>query len=134
MVYEKGKIPLLKRELVTWGTLHPHRATSSGTPIEPEATSGIWSAFGRRLQAQVYAVLYVIKDAMMASYYGTASPVHVSSLFKLARGSPPHFPSSYLLHPSESWFRPLFLVFPELVRICFKPVSRQIFNLRLASG
>jgi hypothetical protein len=93
-------------------SLYIRSTTSSGTPIEPEATSGIWSTFGRRLQAEVYAVLYVINDAMMASYHDTASPVHVSSLFKLARGSLLiSLPLIFSIHQNHgfvrcSWFSP----------------------------
>jgi hypothetical protein len=37
----QDEIPLLKREVVTWATLHPRKTTSSGTLVEPEVTSGL---------------------------------------------------------------------------------------------
>lgn len=114
VVYEKGG-----RTSARTGSCHLPRAVET------------WSVFGR-----VHAVPYVIKyeDVMMAnSFYYTASPVHVFLLFKLTRGHSSIFPSSCPLHPSESWFRPLYLVFPELVRICLELVSRSIFYLSLAA-
>jgi hypothetical protein len=99
-------------------------------PLGPGAT---WTwTLGHRLQARVYAVPYCTSIKMrMASSYGKSRARFLT--FKLARGTSSRFPSSYLLHPSESWFRPLFLVFPASVRICFKLLSRRIFNRCLTS-
>lgn len=62
------EIPLLKREVVRHlGT------TSSGTPVEPEATSGLErfrpSTTGM-LSVPYVIILMMYKDAMMANYYG----------------------------------------------------------------